>query len=985
MKALFTKKIFLFMILGALSIYGQGILKGIVKDSLTLDQLKGAEIILTGTNFSSVSNTDGEFNITGIPAGEYMLQSSYLGYKGKKYLVNIKSEETFILNVELLPDISIDDKTILTDQAISQAEEVNLQIGSNAIRNIIAGKKLHDFLEENITTALSRLPGVLIINRPNFPVGVTNEVSGSGFGIGYPPSDDFPITEDPVSRVMIRGLESKFSNITIDGIKISPTSAKDKSVDLNIFSERDFQNIELHKTITSDEDADATAGTINLVTGKAPEKRIIDAYLSGNYNKFDKSANQYDFNGNYGERFYDNLLGVQVNARAEKKIGSYEYQNNNIDVLFPQSTGYANAISEKYGANILLDFITPDGGSIKFKSIFNKTSTEYFVCQEDSLPFRIESPSHTFYNKKTDQKIFLSSINGSNYLFGFNIDWNAAFSESRTDHPFSYTINFQGQPSIEAQYGFKEYLNNTIDSPSKNYDKTKSASINIDKMYNINNEISGELKFGGKYSINSRSYGEYLHVENGDLSGNNQYIKLADGSLVKKDFSGTRFDGLVGKFKGYIYFSYFQDVPPVERSVLDKYTIPLINKDVLSLWRQLNYYEYAADDGSDINSYNLSESVFAGYIMHDFNFGQLAKFITGIRIESEKNDFSGYYFPNMITNSAGLYNGTPLQTNTYHYNKTTILPNFQMILKPIDFLNLRMAAYKTLIRPDYTARLPKYFSTNSSSGITPQINYLNMGNPDLKNADVWNYEFQTQFYGNGIGQFSINAFYKDIKGMQQATNGVLLSNPNVIDSLGIHMSSFPVNFPFSKNAVYYLFTYFNSSRPTRIWGFEIEHQANFRYLPGLLKNIVLNYNLTFLRSETWTINSSPIYTSTTQYVSIYRKQKLGNMPEFFANFILGYDLYGFSFRISYFYKDGYPLPNDIYYQVVQVMENKLSRLDIAVKQRILDNIDLILNLNNLTNSKEESMYKSPYVGPNWQTAQAYRNGINLDFGVRIDL
>jgi hypothetical protein len=67
------------------------------------------------------------------------------------------------------------------------------------------------------------------------------------------------------------------------------------------------------------------------------------------------------------------------------------------------------------------------------------------------------------------------------------------------------------------------------------------------------------------------------------------------------------------------------------------------------------------------------------------------------------------------------------------------------------------------------------------------------------------------------------------------------------------------------------------------------------------------------------------------------------------------------------------------------MENKLSRLDIAVKQRILDNIDLILNLNNLTNSKEESMYKSPYVGPNWQTAQAYRNGINLDFGVRIDL
>ena len=107
------------------------------------------------------------------------------------------------------------------------------------------------------------------------------------------------------------------------------------------------------------------------------------------------------------------------------------------------------------------------------------------------------------------------------------------------------------------------------------------------------------------------------------------------------------------------------------------------------------------------------------------------------------------------------------------------------------------------------------------------------------------------------------------------------------------------------------------------------------------------------------------------------------MPEFFANVILGYDFKGFSFRISYFYKDGYPLPNDIMYQGVQVKENKQSRLDIAVKQQILDNIDLILNLNNLTNSKEESLYK--FFGQPWKTAQAYRNGINYDLGIKVSL
>jgi hypothetical protein len=58
MKTLSTKTICIFLVLGSLHAYGQGTLKGLVKDSLTADQLKGAEIILTGTNFSSVSNSN---------------------------------------------------------------------------------------------------------------------------------------------------------------------------------------------------------------------------------------------------------------------------------------------------------------------------------------------------------------------------------------------------------------------------------------------------------------------------------------------------------------------------------------------------------------------------------------------------------------------------------------------------------------------------------------------------------------------------------------------------------------------------------------------------------------------------------------------------------------------------------------------------------------------------------------------------------------
>lgn len=295
-----------------------------------------------------------------------------------------------------------------------------------------------------------------------------------------------------------------------------------------------------------------------------------------------------------------------------------------------------------------------------------------------------------------------------------------------------------------------------------------------------------------------------------------------------------------------------------------------------------------------------------------------------------------------------------------------------MILKPTDFLNLRLAAYKTLIRPDYNSRVPKFICTQNG-------NYISMGNPGLKNANVWNYEFQTQFYGNIIGLFNINAFYKDIEGMQQATKGIRLTGAESAEKLGINLQSLPVDFPFPTSS-YEIFTYYNSPKQTRLWGFEIEHQANFRYLPGLLRNIVLNYNFTFLRSEAWAL----VKPTTTQNLIEFSKQPMDNIPDFFANIILGYDIMGFSFRLSYFYQDKYLITYD--YNSDKIFENKFSRIDIAASQKILGNITIILHLNNLTNFQEEASYEQVYgYRNNSPIAQEYRTGMNVDFGIRVSL
>jgi outer membrane receptor protein involved in Fe transport len=959
MKSVSAPLLFLCLILQTPGVYAQGRVYGLVRDSLTMDQLAGAEINLEGTTFSAVSNTDGEFRMAGIPSGEYMLRASFLGYQGKKYLVNITSGDMLKIRVELVPEMTREHGVPFTQQAKNQAEEINRQIRSNTVTNVIGSKKLEGLPDESIPVALSRLPGVSIIYAPplsiNFSSGAYGVSSDQSIQISFPPQNDFSLPENPVSRVFIRGLDSKYGNITIDGIRISPTSPKDKSVDLGILSERNFQNIEVRKTITSEEDGDATAGALNLVPGKAPDKRLIRAEFTGNANRLDKSANQYDFTGSYGERFFDDVLGIRADAHTGKKIVSREYRDVFGGYYSFKGFSYANSVAERNGGSVVLDFITPDGGSIRIDNILSKMNTISFESEADSGGIY---PVHIFDDKESKQEIFVSSIQGTQYLFGFEVDWSAAFSESRDSHPSDYSLNFYGStpvpPGIPIPV-YPDYLAYTVDSPSKNYCREKTASLGVRKKYTISNEITGEVKFGGKYTVNARSYDEN---------------SLAQAVPKHQDL-----------------LSSFEDHPPRNRNLFDEYEIPLMNKDALLSFRQMYAGNTYSNGKPDINSYDLSGNVSAGYLVHYLKFGHSATFIAGVRIEGEHNDCSGYYYPNIMIDPGYLYNDVPKQTSTFRYTATAMLPNFQMVLCPSDFLTLRLAAYRTTIRPDCIARMPKYFSAVLYDGNgTVAGADLVVGNPDLKNSDVWNYEYQTQFYGYDLGLFSINAFYKNIEGMVQATNGMQLGGAGTIEQLGIHWRNYVPLFPLRSADQYNLFSYFNSPKPTRIWGFEFEHQANFRYLPGFLKNLVLNYNFTFLRSEAWTKDVVVTVTTTTSYALADKKQKLADMPEFLANVNLGYDIKGFSFRVSYFYQSEYPMYDDYFgeYDPMQIQKSKMSRLDIAVQQRILKNASIILNLNNVTNFKEEALYKY-HSSTHWRTAQAYRYGMNFDFGIGIEL
>jgi len=276
-------------------------------------------------------------------------------------------------------------------------------------------------------------------------------------------------------------------------------------------------------------------------------------------------------------------------------------------------------------------------------------------------------------------------------------------------------------------------------------------------------------------------------------------------------------------------------------------------------------------------------------------------------------------------------------------------------------------------------------------------NTLAMGNPNLLNATAWNFEVQNQFYSNTIGLFSFSFFYKNIINMLQTIPGVQLNGTSIIDSLGVPWRSFSPSGKWVFGTSDYTLTYpYNSNKPTKVWGLEVEHQTNFRFLPGLLQNIVLNYNFSIVRSEAWVTSSKVvsyqdstllfghwIHITKSKNVLIDEKQKLQNQPEFFANISLGYDIDDFSFRISCFYQGQYNYSFSSN-QRSDVIQNSFTKWDLVVQQKFNKNITVRLNIDNLTNTQTGQSYADRITG--WTLPyNDQKYGMTADLGVRVDL
>ena len=168
-------------------------LSGTIMDNTTEELLPGVNIILTGTNFGAATDFDGKYSIEGIPAGEYNIQISFIGYEqllftGQKFAAGEKKKLDVTLNSTSV--IFEDAVVIIGEKPLVDVEDASTGSSMNKEQIEMAPTRQIQNLLNTQTGVVQSSDGIHIRGGRNYETGfyiddvsARDPLAGTGFGI----------------------------------------------------------------------------------------------------------------------------------------------------------------------------------------------------------------------------------------------------------------------------------------------------------------------------------------------------------------------------------------------------------------------------------------------------------------------------------------------------------------------------------------------------------------------------------------------------------------------------------------------------------------------------------------------------------------------------------------------------------------------------------------------------------------------------------
>ena len=955
----------------------QTMVSGVVTDAVDGSTLPSANVFVDGTTLGTTTNLNGQYRLP-LSEGTYILSVSFVGYKTKKEQIIVEGGKVTVHDFKLSAESIMGEEVTVTAMQRGQQAAISTQLNAAGIINSVSEEQIQELPDANVGESIGRLPGISL------------KRSGG-----------------EAQKIVLRGLNEKFSSIKLDGVAIPATDAGARGVDLSLFSINSLAGVEVTKALTSDMDADAIAGAVNLITKKASEIPEIRMDFGGGYNDLNNSASQYSFGFRYSRRLFKNILGIQVSTNHESKIRSSESFGISWNVE-PDSSYNLSGLTPSYiderrtrtGASLLLDVELKKGGVIRFNNFFSRTD-------RDALRYSRSYPTgssvgYTIVDSEREIRTYNNSLAGEHFIEKVKVHWDLSHAMSFGELPYQHEMNFTEGGSVgagmqnipeellkgpaEALIPFAynnfdaAYLRTAFFQTSKNEDRDLSAQFDAERLFSITNKINITIKAGAKFRSKDRSNNvdrrraPYYMIE----PRNHQISE--DGTIVPANFSGTSFEDLKMVGGTTISMANFLAENPESRGVYNgKYDLnPMVDNNLAREWYETHKNGISPDGSLEEympyssvlpQIYDVTEKISSTYTMATINLGDMFRVIGGVRIEKEDNNYTAKYAPDL--GDYLTFDASKVGDTTATYTSTYILPNLHFRFKPVKWWDLRLAATKTLARPDFSMRLPTIVVNRAQGGV------IDRGRSDLKTTEAWNYDVISSFYSNKYGLFTIGGFYKKLDNIFYRLNNVRIINSDMQSTLNLPKG-------FGSYVGLRLNEPINTSG-TEVYGAEFDLQANLNFLPGFLSNLVLRGNFTMIKSSTkiprFKIEQDKSVFPPKQTPLWYEtEERLEGQPSNFGNLALGYDKGGFSGRLSVFFQGDY-LTSISSSGLQDRYQKGYSKWDLALKQELAEGkMEIMINVTNLTNILEGTYWDFNDLD---QGSSMY--GTLVDLGVRIKL
>ena len=151
-------KVILFFLISSIVLpQSTGQLRGIVTDSLSSESLSFANVIIKELNAGSSTDEHGYYFIPALPANNYTLMISYVGYSTKTISIVVASNKITDVNIKLKP-INIELQTIETvGQSIVEQNAPDIGLQKISIKKL---ESLPKGVETDIFRSLAYVPGI---------------------------------------------------------------------------------------------------------------------------------------------------------------------------------------------------------------------------------------------------------------------------------------------------------------------------------------------------------------------------------------------------------------------------------------------------------------------------------------------------------------------------------------------------------------------------------------------------------------------------------------------------------------------------------------------------------------------------------------------------------------------------------------------------------------------------------------------------------